>query len=88
MQEKTGHVGATVEFSSAPSDKLLEKHVGLNTSSVMLGLLLIFLFASFAHEWASKQRKSRLHRAAYRLIIVSVSLACAGLLIYNYQGMK
>lgn len=86
MQEKVSHVGAS-GFSSAHTDKMLET-VGLNTSVVMLGLLLIFLGASFAHEWATKQRKSRLHRAVYRLLIVSVSLACAALLILNYQGPK
>jgi len=86
MQQNIGHAGA-MGFSSAPTDKMLQT-VGLNTSTVMLGLMIIFLVASFAHEWASNQRESRVYRAVYRLVIVGVSLACAALLILNYQGMN
>jgi len=81
-QTNSSHVGIT---TSAHTDKILHEQIGLNTSQVVLGLMIVFIVASLSLSYADKQRQSRIHRAVVRVITVAVSIACTALLVLNYN---
>lgn len=81
-QQNSSLVALTV--NTEHTDKILHEHLGLNTSQFVLGIMVVFILASLSLSWADSLRQSRLHRAAVRIITVSVSLACAVLLTLNY----
>ncbi|MND89987.1 hypothetical protein D3C80_820630 [compost metagenome] len=56
----------------------------LSTSSLVLGLLLIFLAASIILGYVEKS-ENRLLRVFLNVVIVLVSICCTGLLIHNYR---
>jgi quinol-cytochrome oxidoreductase complex cytochrome b subunit len=72
--------------STAHTDKMLQDNIGLNTTEVVLGLMVIFIVASLVLSWADKQRQSRILRAVVRTIVIAVSLCCTTLLVVQYTG--
>ncbi len=56
----------------------------LSTSSLVLGMLLIFLVASTILGYVEKS-DNRVLRVVLNVVIVLISICMTGLLIYNYR---